>query len=92
MVDIVQIVLIIVVVVITTLLVIIGSQIFNILKEFRISMKKINKILDDAGAVSESVAKPIVSLSDIMTGATGITSLLGWFLNRKKGSEAEEND
>lgn len=52
----------------TIMLLIVGSQVALILREFRESVKKMNKILDDAGVVSESVAKPIAGLSGFLTG------------------------
>lgn len=92
MVDIVQIVLVIVVVVITAILSFIGVQTYLILKEVRESVRKTNKILDDAQEISRSVAKPISSLSDVITGASGLTSLLGWFLGRKHAASDKEED
>ena len=90
MVDLVQVVLMVVVVIITALSVVVGIQVYNILKEVRESIRKVNKILDDFGTVSESVSRPIASAADILTGATGITGLLGWLINRRKKKEEDE--
>ncbi|MBN1263599.1 MAG: hypothetical protein JW991_04560 [Candidatus Pacebacteria bacterium] len=92
MVDVVQIILVMVVTTVTILLVILGIQVFNILKEFRGTINKVNKMLDDFGTVSESIAKPIASAADILTGATGITGLLGWLFNRKKKDGGIEDE
>lgn len=92
MVDLTQIILVMVVTAVTVILVIVGIQVFFILKEFRETIRKANKILDDFGTVSESVAKPIASAADILTGATGVTGLLGWLINRKKKGKEEKDE
>lgn len=66
--DIFQILLVLVVTCLTTLLVFVGIQVIYILKELRSSMRKLNKILDDASLISESVAKPIAGVSGFLTG------------------------
>jgi len=85
-----QILLIGVVVALTLLLSVIGVQVFFILREVRKSIQKVNKMLDDAGIVSESIAKPIASLSDSITGLASIGGLLGWF--QKKRNEKRKKD
>jgi len=57
-----------VVIVLTILLVVLGIQVFFILRELRKTIDKANKILDDTGAITESVSKPISSLSSIAMG------------------------
>ncbi len=74
-----QIVLVIVILVLSTVLAIIGVEVFFILREFRESVRKMNKILDDTGLISESVAKPIAGLSGFLSGlksGAGIMKLL----------------
>ncbi len=79
MTDTTQILLISVITVLTILLTIIGIQIVYILREFRRSMEKVNKILDDAGLMSGTVAKSISGLSGITSGLKTAFSLLGIF-------------
>lgn len=92
--DLAQSVLIVVIAVLTTLLVIIGIQVVNILKEFKRSLEKINKILDDAGMVSGSVAKPLADFSGFFEALRGglkiIESLLDFFKSRKKMKEEKK--
>lgn len=76
-----------VVIVLTVLLTAVGIQVFFILRELQQSIKKTNKILDDAGLISESVAKPISAISNSLTGVSGIAGLLGWLAARRKKSE-----
>lgn len=92
MIDLAQAVLVMVVTTITVLLVVIGIQVYNILKELQETIKKANKILDDAGTVSESVAKPISSLSDVLSGASGVTGLFSWLMGRKKKKGSGEDE
>lgn len=66
--EITQIIIIFVVVLLTSVLTVVGIEVFLILKEFRITVKKMNKIIDDAGIISESVAKPVQSLSGFLMG------------------------
>jgi len=88
-----QLLLIVVVITLTILLTVVGVEVFLILKEFKKSVEKINKILDDAGTISGSVAKPVSSVSSSLGSLSGIVSLLGLiFSKRKKKKEEEEKD
>lgn len=92
MIDTTQGFLIIVITTLTILLTIIGIQVFFILREFQKSIEKINKMLDDAGMISESIAQPISSLSSGITGISGITSLLDWLVRRRKKRKEKEEE
>lgn len=74
--DVFQLLLVLVVTALTTLLVFVGIQVVYILREVRESMRKINKVLDDAGLISESVAKPIAGVSGFLTGIQGGAKLM----------------
>jgi hypothetical protein len=69
----------------TILLVVLGIQVFYILKEIRFSVQKTNKMLDDAGKVSGTVSEGVTSMSGFMNGIRSglqmITAL------QKKGEE-----
>lgn len=92
MIDNTQLLLIAVVTVLTVLLAIIGVQVFFILREVRESIRKFNKIIDDAGTISESIARPVASLSDSITGVSGIAGLLGWLKKRREKSTEEKEE
>lgn len=66
--DSIQILLIIVITILTGLLTIIGIVIFQILKEVKFGLKKMNKMLDDVGLITESVANPVAEFSDFVMG------------------------
>ena len=69
-----QIILITVIVILTVLLAVLGIQVFFILKEFRKTVFKANKVLDNTNVITQSVSSPISSLSSIATGIkTGIS-------------------
>ena len=69
-----QIILIIVIILLTILLFALGIQVFFILKEFKKTVSKANKVLDNTNVITHSVSAPISSLSSIATGIkTGAT-------------------
>jgi len=87
-----QILLIIVVSVLTAVLAVIGIQVFLILKEGKRSVEKVNKILDDAGRVSEAITKPITSLSGSLGSLSGLTGFFSWLINRRKKREEKKDE
>lgn len=60
--------------VITVLFVVVLVQVIFLLKDLKISIIKINKILEDSGEISESIKKPI----------TGVVNLLSVFKKFKE--------
>lgn len=96
MIDPVQLVLLIVIVVLTTLLVILGVQIFFILTELRKTIKKTNKILDNANSITENIEGPLEALSSLILGLRAgsfftVMKFIKNFLGRDK-EEKKESD
>lgn len=91
MVDITQFVLIFVVVSLTIVLLIIGFHTINILKELKNTIIKVNKILDDTGQISESVAKPMSSFSGFLLGlkSSGLVSAVVQIIKRRSQKKEE---
>lgn len=87
-----QILLIVVVSVLTVVLAIIGIQVFYLFREFRRSVEKVNKILDDAGTISSAITKPIASLSNSLGSFSGVAGIFSWLFNRRKKKEEEKKD
>lgn len=88
MIDPAQTALFLVIIALTILLLVLGFQVFFILRELRKTIDKTNKILDDAGVITESVSAPISSLSSLAMGVkTG--AVLAKILNRKKHKKDE---
>lgn len=91
MVDTAQTVLLFVIVILTLLLLILGIQVFFILKELRSTVKKANKVLDETGLITESLSGPIVTLSTLATGIkTG--AYFAKLLSGKKKKHKEDDD
>lgn len=61
--DTAQVVLIFVIVVLTVLLLVLGIQVFFILRDVRKTLSKANKVLDDASHITRNVSGPIEALS-----------------------------
>jgi len=87
-----QVLLVVVVTTLTILLTVVGIEVFLILKEFKKSVEKINKILEDAGTISESVAKPVSSISSSLGSLSGIAGLLGLVFSKGKKKRREKED
>lgn len=87
MTDTAQILLITVITVLTILLTLIGIQVVYILKEFRKTMEKINKVLDDFGVASESIAHSITSLTGLTAGLKTALSLFSHFKKKEEKNE-----
>jgi uncharacterized protein YoxC len=86
MVDSAQILLTVVVTALTVLLVIIGIQVFFILKEVQKTLSRVNKILDDVEVLAESVLKPVREASNFLSGlkkGTDIIKLVAGFFREE---------
>ncbi|HSW88218.1 MAG TPA: hypothetical protein VLF89_06810 [Candidatus Saccharimonadales bacterium] len=95
--DTAQLLMIIVVVVLTGLLLILGIQVYFILNEFRKTLAKANKVIDDIELLAESIANPLAKLatltSSFKTGAVIASALkLLPFFQSKKHSRREEEE
>lgn len=96
--DTAQTILLFVIIALTVLLLILGIQVFFILKEFKQTVTKVNKVLDDTGLITESVSRPVSAFSSLLTGVKAGTSLISFFNKKKKtirdfmNDEEEENE
>jgi len=66
--DITQIIIIISLVAITTIIIFCGIYFIKFLKDLNVTLKKTNLILDDTHLITDSVAKPISSFSEVLMG------------------------
>jgi len=88
MIDPAQTVLLLVIVVLAILLLVLGIQVFFILRELKQTVAKANKVLDDTGVITESVSGPISTLSTLAMGLkTGATFANILNLRKKKSSK-----
>jgi hypothetical protein len=67
MIDTVQLILVFVIVVLTLLLVVLGIQVYFILKDLRKTITKANRVLDNAGTITENVTGPVETLAGLIT-------------------------
>lgn len=86
--DITEILLIFVILVLTLFLIIVGIQVFFILKDLRLTISKFNKVLDDFAFISQKIRDPLSSLSS----ATFAIKALSSFLNLVKGVKSNERE
>lgn len=63
-----QIILFVSVSVLTTVLTLAGIQVVHILRELRVSVKKLSQIMEDCQLISSSVAKPVAGVSSFLMG------------------------
>lgn len=67
----------------TAMLVILGAQIFYILKEFRETVKKVNTVLDDTKTISQSFSQPVSWVSGLIMGLKSTNLLANIFKGGK---------
>ena len=89
MIDLAQIALILVIFLLTILLLALGIQVFFILKDFRQTIQKANKVLDNTDTITENVATPISSLSSIVKGIKTGVSLVSLLKGNKKNKHKQ---
>ena len=96
MIDPVQLILLLVILVLTILLVILGVQVFLILKELRHTISKTNKVLDNAGTITENIEAPLSALSSLALGVRAsslitIAKFIKSLLGKHKDDEEKKN-
>lgn len=84
-----QLVLFLVILIPTVLLVVLGIQVFLILRELRKTIDKVNKVLDDTSVITESVSKPISSLSTLAMGLKTGATIAKIFQGKKRDKKDE---
>jgi len=77
--DFAQIALVVVISILAILLLVLGVQVFFILREFRKTVSKTNKVLDNTNTITESVATPLSSLSSLAAGIKTGASFINLF-------------
>lgn len=77
--DAAQIALFIVIIVLAILLLALGVQVFFILREFRKTVSKANKVLDNTNIITGSVSAPLSSVSSLVAGIKTGASFLNLF-------------
>ena len=75
MVDPVQAVLLIVIVLLAMLLLVLGIQIFFILKELRKTLSRATRVLENTESITESVSEPMSFLSGLLLSAKSLKTI-----------------
>lgn len=95
MVDPVQMLLLFVIIVLTILLVVLGIQVYFILKELRNTIRKANKVLDNANSITENIQEPLSALSSLVVGLKSgtfftIVKFIKGFLGKDRGEKKDK--
>src|SRR4051812_30982786 len=92
MIDSVQLILLLVIITLTVLLVILGVQVFYILRDLRQTVKKTNKILENADSITEGIEGPITAISSFFLGtkANSLLSIISLVKNFVGGDKEAE--
>jgi uncharacterized protein YoxC len=85
--DVIQIVILVSLIVITTIIVITSIYFIKILKELRTTVSKVNNILEDTQSITESVSRPINSLSEFLMGFQNGFKIFNSFMKNKQNDE-----
>lgn len=51
--------------VLAILLVIVGVQLYYVLKDLRVSLHKLNKVLDSTGSITENIQRPVEAAANL---------------------------
>lgn len=81
--------LLIIIVLLALILIGLSFQVFFILREFKRTITKANKILDDTGVITESISSPLSNLSNLTSGLK-IGALIARLLSGKNKHSSEE--
>ncbi len=87
MIDTVQAVLLFVIVLLSILFVVLGIQVYFLLKDLRQTLSRTNKILDDVEAITAGIAEPVSSLSGFLSNGSALgvaAKIFSLFTKRKK--------
>ncbi len=85
-----QIILFVVIGILAVVLLALRVQVFFILRELRQTVSKANKVLDDTGAITESVSRPLSSLSSLAMGIKAGSRIMNFFKKDKKVRQDKE--
>ena len=82
--DLTQIVLLSVIIVLAVFLMILGAQLFFVLKDLRRSLHRMNRFFDDANQLVEEVKKPIEKAGTFVTALTTASGIINLLKKGKK--------
>lgn len=87
MIDAVQAVLLFVIVLLTIILIVLGVQVFFILRDFRKTVHKANRILDTTEEITENISQPLSFLSSFLVSTRSLSTISKVLKTKKKREE-----
>lgn len=87
MIDTVQAVLLFVIILLTILLIVLGIQVFFILRDVRRTLGKANKVLDNTKIITDHVTEPMSLVTSLFAGGSSlsaVTKILSVILKKKE--------
>lgn len=90
MIDPIQAVLLFVILLLAILFVILGVQVFLILKDLRVTVQKTNKILDEVESLTENISEPVNFVRSVFLSSNVLSMITKFFnIGKEKKSNAE---
>jgi len=90
MVDLTQLVLFGVIIVLTILLLVIGSQVFLLIRDLRKTIKKIDLITEEATEVSSKIKETIDTILEVRLGLKTFSKVVAFLKEKTKDGEEHE--
>jgi hypothetical protein len=75
MIDPVQVILLVIIVLLSILLLVLGIQVFFILKELRLTINRATRVLENTENITESISEPMSLFSNLVLSAKSISSI-----------------
>lgn len=91
MIDPVQAVLLVVIILLTILLLVLGVQVFFILKELKETVFRTNKILENTESITESVSEPMSFISGLLFSSKSLATI-SKILKKVRSEEKEDGE
>ncbi len=89
MIDPVQAVLLLVIILLSVLLLVLGIQVFFILRELKRTIVRATKVLENTESITESVSEPMSFISNLLLSTKSLSAISGILKSRKKDNDGE---
>lgn len=89
MIDPVQAVLLTVILLLSILLIVLGFQVFFILRELRKTIKRATRVLENTEAITESVSEPMSFVSNLLFSSKSLSAISKILKSRKDDRDEE---
>ena len=89
MIDPVQAVLLLVIILLSILLIVLGIQVFFILRELKRTIVRATKVLENTESITESVSEPMSFISNLLLSTKSLSAISGILKSRKKDNDGK---